>query len=327
MNMNLGTHIPVMAGIVFHSDVPALDACLASLADSKTKPKVVVLDVSTSHSAKSVVAKRGAVWVDGSRNAGYAWGLHQLAKGWLDPDEIFVGSNSDVVFLPGSLDTLASNAHRLRAVCYPLQLLGSGAPAQHNVQSQLSLRNTLAKWFWLGRRTARRNLFAITEAATKEAAPIRFPPGTFGSGAVVAMPSEIWAATEGMDTDFFLYNEDKAYGTKIERLGIPAYLCGDAPVIHEGGTLSRGISKDAAIESIVSEQINWAKTMRSPNWIPVGLQVVALTARALAAAAMLREADTAIYFAALKFRLRHRTLLSAAPRASDGLRLPASTRR
>lgn len=314
---------PPLLGIVFHSDELKLRRCLASVETAGAKIAVVVLDVSPTGIGKQVVDEFDASWMDGSRNAGYAWGLHMIADEYLTEGQVFIGSNADVEFLGEALFTLAENTKSLQGVCYPLQLNADRQVASYNVHTQLSWRTVLAQYCGIGRKSLRRWTMQVAYLSSDLGKPVKLPPGLYGSGAVFAVTYAHWRESGGFDRRFFLYSEDKSFGTTLNRLGIPAYLCGDAHVVHEAGTLMRGVAAGPVIEALVSEQLNWAKFKRAPVGILLGVQIAAFTARLLISTILRRDQDRAAYAAVVGFRMSHLSIEAAAPRAADGRRLPA----
>lgn len=315
--------VTIIVGLVFHSGPAELEACLSSISSS-ADVDVVVLDVSPDASATSVVGSHdGVTWMDGSRNAGYAWGLRQIADEWLAPGDTFIGSNADVRFLAQAIDGLVSDANALRGVCYPLQIDETGRAASYNLHAQLRLSDSLARWWGIGRRRVRRRLERTVRQAERSGQPVRIPQGVCASGAVIAMTQHEWALTGGLDPRFFLFSEDRYLGTTLERLGVPAFLCGDARVVHRGGFRQRGTTGFATTEALVSEQLYWQDVMRMPVAILVAIQVCGLLIRVVASALPWRAATREAYWTALRYRVTHLSSRSAAPFGPDGFRLPA----
>jgi len=166
----------------------------------------------------------------------------------------------------------------------------------------------------------------VTLRAAKLAEPIRVPAGFSGSGAVVVIPGEVWLATGGFDQDYFLFEEDRSFGRRLEELGIPAYLCGDCVVMHDGGFRSRDLSVAAAFEGLISEQISWRKHAVGPGFILLLLQVIGLSLRWTAAVGLGRWQNAKVYHGVLLMLVRSKGQGSADLYGEDGLRVPAAHR-
>lgn len=312
-----------VVGLVYHSRSADLATCLESLRGS-ADAKIVVLDVSPDGSAREEVAKHpGVVWAEGSRNAGYAWGLHQIADGWLEPGDVFVGANSDIQLLSETLENIVRHATELGGVCFPLQLDESGSPAAYNLLPQLSLSGSIARWLMIGRRRIRRKLDPVIAEAAKSNGAVPIPRGVSGSGAMMAMTQAVWQRTGGLDSQYFLFCEDSSFGTSAELSGISSYLCGDSPIVHEGGFRGRGVTAAGTVECLASEQLNWRAAMNSPAAVVVLIQVLGLVLRISACAFSGRKELRLAYSDSLRFRLRRLSASSAAPFGADGYRLPA----
>jgi N-acetylglucosaminyl-diphospho-decaprenol L-rhamnosyltransferase len=314
----------VLVAVVFHSDPEALSECIASILDAGPASRVVVFDTSRAGTARRVADAYGVTWRDGSRNAGYSWALNRVEEEWAGTYEVFVASNSDVRFVDGALARLVSHSQQLHGACYALQKRRDGVVGYYSVQSQMSLLDSVARWIGIGRRRVRELAHSTVQRAAETGAPTLIPAGYAGSGAVVAVPADIWLATGGFDNDYFLFEEDRSFGTRLEELGVSAYLCGDCVVVHDGGFSSRGLTIAGTLECVVSEQIAWRKHKIGPGLVLWAVQLIGLVGRVAVAIARRRSRSRRVYSGVmgdLVWRVRSggRCLYGA-----DGLRVPAT---
>lgn len=312
----------IVIGIVYYSGVDLLMRCLASIPQTDNI-HTVVLDTSPDGSAEHVARLYSCQYVEGERNAGYAWGLGEIARLAVHPNDVFVASNSDVSYEPGSLERLASLAMMSPSVCYPVQLESPNGPIAHyNVFRQLDARDSVARWIGIGRRQMARDKNRILRRlSTANSSPIAIPAGYCGSGAVFAIRGDIWTTTGGLDTRFFLYEEDRAFGTTLERLDIPALLIPSAIVVHEGGVRTRGLDLGTLREALLSERLYWQREGRRPANLPLWLQRFGVMIR-LMRSFFINTPTTAVYWSLTKELWAMRSGGVQAPRDFDGYRKP-----
>lgn len=313
-----------LVAVVYHSDPDALSECVWSILDGVPADGVVVFDTSFSGEARCVAQACGVTWQDGSRNAGYAWALSRVADERAGEFDVFVASNSDVRFVDGALARLVANARELRGVCYALQKQKTGAVGRYSVQAQLSRSDAVARWLGLGRRGIGSIAQSIVERATESVAPEVIPAGYAGSGAVIAVPADVWVASGGLDNDYFLFEEDRSFGTRLEELGVSAYLCGDCVVLHDGGFSLRGLTVAGMLECVVSEQIAWRKHRVGPGILLWALQLAGLVGRAAVTVFRSRPRERRVYLSVLGALIVRVRRGGARLYGLDGLRVPAA---
>jgi GT2 family glycosyltransferase len=313
----------VLVAMVFHSDTDALASCIASLCTEGLTGNIVVCDTSANGVGRAIAVEHGVLWCDGSRNAGYAWASQLVADAYPDYDVIVV-SNSDVCFVDGALGRLISHSLEFGGVCYGLQKTSEGAVASYSVHSQLSARESIARWTGIGRRRFRTVVNSVTLRGAQSTAPVRIPSGFAGSGAVIVVPKDIWLKSGGLDPDYFLFDEDRSFGKELEHLGIPAYLCGDCEIIHDGGFRSRDRSVAAILECVISEQISWRKQSVGANFVLFSIQLVGLLTRMASAMILGRWHDVTVYSTVLRMVVKFIRGGTANLYGEDGLRVPAT---
>ena len=316
-----------VVAVVYHSDPEVLLECVWSILESMPADGVVVFDTSFSGEARRVAQVCGVTWQDGSRNAGYAWALSRVADEWAGKFDVFVASNSDVRFVDGALARLVAHVRDLRGVCYALQKRKTGAVVRYSVQPQLSRADAVARWLGFGRRRIGSIAESTVERAAESVAPEMIPAGYAGSGAVIAVPADVWVASGGLDRDYFLFEEDRSFGTRLEELGVRAYLCGDCVVQHDGGFSSRGLTVAGTLECVVSEQIAWRKHRVGPGILLWALQLAGLVGRAAATIVRSRPRERRVYVSVLGALIGGVRRGGARLYGLDGLRVPAAQAR
>lgn len=314
----------MLVGVVYHSDLKALRACLDTLHYSWSEVRVIVVDASVNSDAAGLAAEYSVGWVDGSRNAGYAWALHRAIECSDWEHDVFVAANSDIQFTDGALYSLVSNALNLGGPCYGLQKRSDGGVAPYSVVPELSIRNSVTQWLGVGRRRrdGRSSRFILGVDRLKK--PTQIPRELCGSGAVVAIPDWVWRLTGGFDRDYFLFEEDRSFSSAVGQRQIPSFLCGDAVVLHDGGFRSRGRGVASFIEPAVSEQIAWKKHAVGPGWLVFSIQSLGVTLR-LFASCVLASDQAGIYWRVLRLLVRAKGMKEAGFSGADGQRRSAES--
>lgn len=307
--------------VVFHSGLEGLKACLKSIKESCPPARVCVVDASSRGDAREVAVLFACRWIDGKRNAGYAWGAHLGLVSFDTAPDVVVISNPDVRFEGGCLQLLASSSLEHYGICYPIQYTSNGDPAVFNILPQLTLRTSTAAWIGVLRRSGRRRRAGIVDFARTSGEDVRLAVDLAGSGAVVAMPVDLWHQLGGLDKDYFLFEEDRTLGKRASDVGSGSYLCGSARVMHDGGFNNRDRSLLSVAEPVVSEQLAWKKYGNRRGLPIVSLQVIGLAGRCFLSGVHGRRVDARIYFTAALVALRH-SRGSVLIYAADGLRIP-----
>lgn len=314
----------VVVAVVYYSGLTDLNRCLASLVGQPgVEVEARVVDTSPRQDALAVAHRNGAVHVPAPRNAGYAWALHQGFDSVPDEDFVFVASNSDVVYLPGSLAELSSLAASDNSIVYPLQLESVDGPvAAHNALPSFSRGSVVVQWLGLGRRRECREHAEFVRSMEMESGRfLAFPRRFGGSGAVIAMTAHTWRRVDGLDRRFFLYEEDRALSLTARRLNIVDGLALRARVVHPGGVKSRGLNFQTLDEAMTSQRLLWSREKLGDSWPLVQAQRLGVALRWLRAVLGRRPEERRMY-AALHRTLWNRRRITSVPREADGFRRP-----
>lgn len=312
----------IAIGIIFHQNLRELEVCLRSIQDSTEEDsRIFLVDTSDQGCAADTAIEYSVTWVDGSRNAGYSWAANLFVDRCGPECDVVIISNSDVVFRPGSISTLVARSREQRAICYPLQLDDGGVAAEHSIHPVLT-RMVLYGYLLLhAQRFARRTCNAVVRSSAAMGAPVEVPDGCYGSGAVIVVPVSEYRRIGGMDEDFHLFAEDMLLTVQAQALRVPVFLCGDAPVVHNGGVRTREVSGYTLIEGIASGIIA-ARKLRictegevKAVYLLWALSRTLLTRRDSSAHAAYREGLAYIW--SNMFRV------FSEPRGRDGLRIQA----
>lgn len=314
----------ILVSIVYHSGLDELMETLSCVRATGIEITVVVLDVSPQFDTRRLADDCGAIIIRDPRNGGFAWGHHRVFDAYGRDSEYFVCLNPDLYFMTGSLEALTRHlADTPNGIFYALQFSALGETASFSVHHQLSVRDALSRWVGLGRASSAIGTSEVIKSARERRTRVEIPKGMSGSGAMIAMKSSLWRDTGGLDTDFFLFGEDREFGHRCSRLGIPSFLCGDVPVFHAGGFRTLGISARASTEYLVSEQLYWRKAFGSRS-IPfiLAIQTLGILIRLMHGLVSADARTARVWSTSLRYRVMHLCEKAAAPRASDGFRLP-----
>ncbi|MBB1017021.1 glycosyltransferase family 2 protein [Dietzia sp. DQ11-71] len=315
--MNVGIAIVYFEGIDEFRET--LDSIPFELA------KIAVCDASVKSEARALVDMReDAIWLDCSRNGGYAWavnkGIGQLLGDIDHPCDVVIISNPDVVYSESSLRELVANVTRLGGVHFPLQTDCSGSTLGHSLLRGLSRWTIVANW--LVPDSFRQNTLRteLLTAAVRRREPVRMPASLSGNGACIAVDRSAWEAIGGFNDGFFLFAEDKTFTYRAHSLEIPVYLAGNASVVHEGGFKSRGMSEFQLIEYIASERIAWKSMWKTPLMYLYVAQLLGLSLRMISSFSNSVPTMREVYKKVLVKSARNR-LCEGDLRGADGVRV------
>lgn len=315
-----------LLSIVYHSNLPRLRETLDSLRLDLANLHVVVLDVSEANDTRELSGDYAITTHWNPRNGGFAWGHHQNFDAFGDRASVFICSNPDITFPPNSLNVLIEHVkNKDSAVYYPVQLSTAKTLALYSAHPQLSVGEALSRWLGVRRRKYSTPVRDFVSEAHHHKTTVPFPHGLSGSGALIAMSTDLWRKSGGLDQDFFLFDEDVEFGHRLSVMGIPSYLCGDAPVIHAGGFRTLGPTASASTENIVSEQIYWEKVTNLPIAGLIAMQTIGVAGRIAMALirgdTRKRKAWTEVF----RYRISHIKTADSAPKGTDGVRLAAGS--
>lgn len=267
--------------VVFHDRLDELAECLESLLPEQVS--VVVIDVSKGSSAQGVANRFSFVTYRAApENRGYGWACNlgiSIAR-----TEVVIVSNSDVMFLSGSVAILEAAVANRKAIAAPIQLVRRGGPAgQDSLQPLPGMRTALTKWLWIGRKRRDAQRAADLETMLR-ASETRDVAGKYAlSGACVAASSESWKELQGFDEGFFLYEEDIDLSLRAAAASHSVLLVSPAQVVHESGTNDRGLAFASLNTAARSEQRLWRKHRIGRSFPVRVLQVVGLLLRGFVA--------------------------------------------
>jgi len=245
----------ITAVVVFHSDLPALQATLDSLA--KQCDELLLVDVSPEGSGAGPADRHGATLIPASDNKGYGWacnlGIAQ-ARG-----SIVLVSNADITYRAGSVSAMAHIAVTSGGLVTPIQFTNQSVDismAQDTLQLGISPSASAIRWLGLTRGHVR-DLKLNTLGKWKTTEAIDVPGELTLSGASVMATAGDWSVIGGFDEAFFLYQEDAEITVRTRDLGLGTWVASDAHVTHSSGTNQRGLSLFALSAAAKSEQTAW----------------------------------------------------------------------
>ncbi|CAM2895922.1 glycosyltransferase family 2 protein [Actinomyces slackii] len=211
-----------------------LERFLASVRDATSLPlRIVIADNGAQHDVVEAAArKHGARVVGDGRNRGYGAGAN-LAAADLDEDWIVV-ANPDLVWEPGSLDTLIEAARaNPRAGALGPRLLNPDGTVYPSGRALPSLFKG-AGHALLGRIWPSNPFSSAYHNATREDAREERVVGWL-SGACLLLPAAAWKRLGGFDEHYFMFFEDVDLGARIGKAGWLNMQVPGAVVIHEQG--------------------------------------------------------------------------------------------
>ncbi|MBW3068827.1 glycosyltransferase family 2 protein [Actinomyces sp. 594] len=216
---------------VAYNPGPELERFLESLRAATARvPAVVIADNGTEHERVESAAERyGARVVGDGTNRGYGGGANLAARD-LTEDWIVV-ANPDIVWRPGSLDTLIEAARaEPRAGCLGPRLLnpdGSIYPSGRALPTLVGgAGHAVLGRVWPG------NPFSARYHGTNEDATHAVG---WLSGACVLLPAAAWKRLGGFNEDYFMFFEDVDLGARVGRAGWLNLQVPDAVVVHSQG--------------------------------------------------------------------------------------------
>lgn len=206
-----------------------------------------------------------------SDNRGYGWacnrGIEQVSG-----DFVLV-SNSDVQYLPGSVDAMFRAAHQGSVLVGPVHIrtYASLTPASDSLQPDISVRASRMRWLRVGAAqfSAKRRAFLLAAGADFVPLPDRFTL----SGASLLASRATWTEIGGFDEDFFLYQEDAELSVRARGRNVFVGVAPAARIVHCSGTNRRGLSAFAVGLAMTSERVAWRKMGLRPFPVLVLLQV------------------------------------------------------
>lgn len=218
--------------IVFNPG-PELDTFVDSLATATTAAvELVIVDNGVDPDVTDRVAARsGARVIRTGENHGYGGGANLGAAG-ADQDWLVV-ANPDVIWRPGSLDTLLRAAERIPAAgsLGPALLNEDGTvyPSARELPSltQGAGHAVLGK-VWPG------NPWTRAYHRRQESLGAERPAGWL-SGACLLLRRSAFDAVGGFDTSYFMFFEDVDLGERLGRAGWANVYLPTAEVVHVGG--------------------------------------------------------------------------------------------
>jgi N-acetylglucosaminyl-diphospho-decaprenol L-rhamnosyltransferase len=211
-----------------------LDQFLSSLETASSHPlDNVVVDNASSESAEMERQSRGhgARFLALDQNGGYGAGMN-AGFAQLGPDvEFAVLANPDIVFEPGSIDTLFDLAGaRPDAGALGPRILTPDGETYPSARRLPSLREGIGHVLFLNiwpsnpwTRSYRQELMDVSEREVG-----------WLSGACLLVRTETFRAVGGFDSSFFMYFEDVDLGARIGRSGFVNLYAPTAVVTHIG---------------------------------------------------------------------------------------------
>ncbi len=218
-----------------------LGAFLESVAGATvSSPRIAIADNgSTDQAPQAALASdttgRLTLVVDES-NPGYGSAANAGAKALGDDLDWVLICNPDMVFSPGSIDTLVEAVLELPEVgsAGPL-ILGSDGSRYPSARELPSLRtgigHALFVRLWPENPWTRRYLQRDTIGTSPLTAPIATG---WLSGACLLVRKSAWDAVGGFDDDFFMYFEDVDLGRRLGAAGYVNLFVPMSEVVHEG---------------------------------------------------------------------------------------------
>jgi N-acetylglucosaminyl-diphospho-decaprenol L-rhamnosyltransferase len=217
--------------VVTYSPGPSLAEFLGSLRTATTAAYDVVLaDNGSVDGAPEAAAGPGVTLLRTGGNLGYGRAANAGAAG--ATEDWLVVANPDVVWTPGSLDTLLDAATRWpRAAAFGPAIRTTDGRLYPSARAFPSLGrgigHALAGWWWPGN--------PWTRSYRAEAGrPVEGPAGWL-SGSCLLLRRTAFEAVGGFDPSYFMYAEDMDLGKRLADAGWASVYVPSAVVTHAGG--------------------------------------------------------------------------------------------
>lgn len=266
---------------VTYSPGESLTAFLDSVTLATSRPLDVVLadNGSTDGSVQAAAQRPSVRLVETGGNLGYGRAANSGVRE--TTAEFVVVANPDVVWAPGSLDTLLEAARRWPggAAFGPLIRTVDGA-IYPSARAQPSLGrgigHALCGWWWPT------NPWTAAYRVERQA-PLERVAGWL-SGSCLLLRRDAFDQVGGFDPSYFMYFEDLDLGDRLARAGWQNVYVPSAQVVHTGG---HATSRDPARMAREHHRSAWLYLSRRYSgwaWLPVRLALRAgLAARSLLA--------------------------------------------
>lgn len=218
--------------IVFHPGDELTDFTRSLATATSAHVELVLVDNGTDGAvADRVAAEAGGRVLRTGQNLGYGGGANAGARG-ADQDWIVV-ANPDVVWEPGSLDTLlaAARRHPTAGALGPALLNEDGTvyPSARELPSlPQGVGHALLGRVWPGNPWTRAYQRRQESAGTERVAG-------WLSGACLLLRREAFEAVGGFDEDYFMFFEDVDLGERLALAGWANVYVPTARVVHVGG--------------------------------------------------------------------------------------------
>jgi N-acetylglucosaminyl-diphospho-decaprenol L-rhamnosyltransferase len=235
--------------VLTYRSAETLAACLASVRPQvdALDGELVVIDNASPDETVEVARAAGVEAVRSRRNLGFAAGCNLGARHASGRVLVFV--NPDAVLDPGCLqavlDALADDAS--------IGVVGGRAHTSDGdydprcVLGTPSLRGALGFALGLDHVFRHHPLLAPEQGPAELSTdrPVVAVPAV--SGALVALPRQVWERLQGFDEDFFLYGEDVDLCLRAARAGWRSVVATGAGYQHVGGISSSSTTRDVML--------------------------------------------------------------------------------
>lgn len=287
-----GAAVPAVRVVVvtFHSG-EVLGGFLGSLPKATDRPyEVVVVDNSPElDEGTTAAATRPEVrLLPTGANLGYGTAANRGAAG-ATADWLLV-ANPDVLFRPGTLDTLIDAAGRWpRAGSFGPALVTDGVlyPSARELPSlRRGIGHALLGWWWPSN--------PWTAGYRNERGEPREGPAGWLSGACLLVRREAFEAVGGFDESYFMFLEDVDLCRRLGEAGWPSVYVPSSVVTHLLGHATRRVSRQMLRAHHESMFRYLSRQYADWRWAPVRLVLrVGLTARLLLAMVSRRAGEGA----------------------------------
>jgi GT2 family glycosyltransferase len=259
----------VTAVVLAYGSEPWLDACLASLLDSRgVEVDVVLVDNGCTDLAAvdRAAAQDHVVLVRPAENLGYAGGCDVGADHAAGDVIAFV--NSDAVVVPGALAALATTLEDRSVGLVTASIRLADDPAVLNTAGNPVHVTGLSWAGHHGEPAERWN-------EPRDVASV--------SGAAFAVRRDLWRQVGGFDPTWFAYNEDADLSLRVWQRGLRVRYCPDAVVVHHY-EFSRNPDKSYLLErnrllNVLTLYAARTLVLLAPVLVVFELMLVALAAR------------------------------------------------
>lgn len=229
--------------VVSHNSAASLPACLQALQPQLTElgGELVVVDNDSEDDSVAVARRHGATVIEAARNLGFGAGCNLGAQG--AAAELLVMVNPDSRLDAGCLSQLLE-VHRAHVGAGPIGGRARLSDRSYDARAVLGrprLRGAL--FFGLGLDV----LFRGSRWIDPEHGPRAMPEGEGGavaveavSGAVLAVPRDLWSRLHGFDERYYLYGEDVDLCLRAASIGWQPMMAVGASYTHVGGLTADG---------------------------------------------------------------------------------------